>query len=602
MLTKWRGMTVLPAVLLMIFSLLVTTLFHSEQVEAASLWSEEYDAAQGTLYNVGTENSVAGYFGEGYVAGWSRDGQKVDVEVDVPSDGSYTLVFKYAGGAGSATRYLEVNGEAIVDQVRFSGTGSWGNWQTANVNDITLSAGKNTVTLGFDSERGSTNWLNYDSLTVKEPSETELVPWGLKEEAEQAQLSLTENFWNNDRNMFNNQYPDSETNDRFHYWWQAHGIDTLIDGYERTGDKEYLDKAQALYEGVKTRNGGDIRNDFYDDMLWMALALQRLHSYTDNPEHEQAVFTLWEDIKTGWSEEFGGGIAWNKFQLDYKNTPSNAPAVILAVRLFEQYGKEEDLKWAKKIYNWHQETLVDPTNGLVWDGINRTGDGNIDKGWEFTYNQGVYIGASVELFKLTGDQQYLDAAIQTAETTKERFSNHNGIIYEGGSGDGGLFKGILVRYVTELVKADESQVDLAEWIIHNAKSVWNQTKEEPVILFGSSWEGAINTPVELSQQLSGVMLMEHAAELEPIMFDSLCDELAIKVNTFAADGNLEKSVAKKLSNRIKQVEHHLGKGHFEQALKHLEDFEKHLQKEKQQGHVTDAAYEELQQLVDRILK
>lgn len=602
MFTKWRSFAVMPATLLILFTLIVTSVLKPEHIEASTLWSEEYDAAQGTLHNVGIESSEAGYFGVGYVAGWNRDGQIVDVEVNVPSDGSYTLVFKYAGGAGSATRYLEVNGEGVVDQVRFSGTGSWGNWQTANVNNISLKEGTNTITLGFDLARGSTNWLNYDSLLVKEQSEADQVAWGLTEEADQAQKSLNENFWNNERNMFNNQYPDSENNDRFHYWWQAHGIDTLIDGYERTGDKAYLDQAAALYEGVKTRNGGDIRNDFYDDMLWMALALQRLHNYTDNPEHEQAVFTLWEDIKTGWSEEFGGGIAWNKFQLNYKNSPSNAPAVILAARLFDEYGKEEDLAWAKKIYNWHQNTLVDPANGLVWDGINRTGDGNIDKGWEFTYNQGVFIGASVELYELTGDQQYLDAAIQTAETTKERFSNHNGILYEGGSGDGGLFKGILVRYVTELVKEDESQGELAEWIVRNAKSVWNQTKEGPEILFGSSWEGAINNPVELSQQLSGVMLMEHAAELEPILFNNVSDVLAGQVQGFAENGEVEKSVGKRLSNRIKQVKHHLNKGHFEQALKHLEDFEKHLLKGKQKGQVNDKAYEQLQKSVDRILK
>mgnify|MGYP001107119171 CR=1 FL=1 len=86
------------------------------------------------------------------------------------------------------------------------------------------------------------------------------------------------------------------------------------------------------------------------------------------------------------------------------------------------------------------------------------------------------------------------------------------------------------------------------------------------------------------------------------MFDSVSDMLAVKINAYEADGDLEKSVAIKLSNRVKQVEHHLGKGHFDQALKHLEDFKKHLQKGKQQGQVNDSAYEELQHLVDRILK
>jgi len=42
--------------------------------------------------------------------------------------------------------------------------------------------------------------------------------------------------------------------------------------------------------------------------------------------------------------------------------------------------------------------MVDPATGFVWDGKNRTGDGHIDKDWEFTYCQGVFIGAGVELY------------------------------------------------------------------------------------------------------------------------------------------------------------------------------------------------------------
>ncbi|WP_054860335.1 hypothetical protein [Gracilibacillus sp. JCM 18860] len=116
----------------------------------------------------------------------------------------------------------------------------------------------NTITLGFDSAKGSTNWLNYDSLIVKEPSEKQSVEWDLKEEAELAQQSLEDNFWDNETSMFRNQYPDDEENNRFHYWWLAHGIDTLMDGYERTGNSQYIDKATALYAAVKERNGGEI--------------------------------------------------------------------------------------------------------------------------------------------------------------------------------------------------------------------------------------------------------------------------------------------------------------------------------------------------------
>lgn len=592
---------IVATILVPLSTLFLVNISNPLEVKAATEWSEEYDATEGKLHNVAVENSEAGYFGNGYIASWNGNGQFVQLEVSVPSAGAYTFVFNYSAAAGSATRYLSVNSEVVIEEVRFSGTGSWGDWQTTYVKDVYLTSGVNTITLGFDSAKGSTNWLNYDSLIVKEPSEKQSVEWDLKEEAELAQQSLEDNFWDNETSMFRNQYPDDEENNRFHYWWLAHGIDTLMDGYERTGNSQYIDKATALYAAVKERNGGDIRNDFYDDMLWMALALQRLHQFTNDPEHEQAVFTLWEDIKTGWSNEYGGGIAWNKSQLDYKNTPSNAPAVILATRLYQNYGNDEDLQWAKKIYNWLTDTLVDPTNGFVWDGINRTGDGKIDKEWEFTYNQGVYIGASVELYQVTGEEKYLNSAVRTANTAKNIFSNHNHIIYEGGSGDGGLFKGILVRYVTDLVKVDPSQEQLAQWIVDNAKNVWKKVESDPEILFGSSWEGKNRLPIELSQQLSGVMLMEHAAQLEPIILKQTTSSLEEHISNYQENNQLDKVLAKKLGNQVKQANDHLDKGRLKQAVNHLELFKKHLEKGLDKGAITNKVYKAIQEILNKSL-
>lgn len=72
-------------------------------------------------------------------------------------------------------------------------------------------------------------------------------------------------------------------------------------------------------------------------MEWTALALLRAYRVTGHEAYLNAVLDLWEDIKTAWNEQLGGGLAWKKDQLDYKNTPANAPAVILAARLYELF-------------------------------------------------------------------------------------------------------------------------------------------------------------------------------------------------------------------------------------------------------------------------
>lgn len=250
-------------------------------------------------------------------------------------------------------------------------------------------------------------------------------------------------------------------------------------------------------------------NDYYDDMEWMALAWLRAYDATKDERYKQASLELWGEIKGGWNDAMGGGIAWRKEQTDYKNTPANAPAAILAARLYGHFHNEEDLDWAKKIYDWQKKTLVDPDTGLVWDGINRTGDGNIDKEWKFTYGQGVYIGAGVELYRATEDQAFLEDARQTAANLNEMFlSPATGMLPSEGDGDGGLFKGILVRYVGELIAADPDgpeRQELIDMLKTNADSLWQYGKAEHKAVFSNSWAQTPDTVVQLSTELSGIM-------------------------------------------------------------------------------------------------
>lgn len=346
-------------------------------------------------------------------------------------------------------------------------------------------------------------------------------PWAKR--AAQAQADLTKQFWNERASLYRSRYPGRRGD--LNYWWQAHAVDVLVDGYQRTGDAEFLKRADRLFQGVVQANRG-ITIDYYDDMQWMALALLRLHEHSGDEAHIKAVRTLWKDIQTGWNDQQGGGIAWRKEQLDYKNTPANAPAVILAARLYRKFGDEQDLAWAKKIYRWQRDHLVDAESGFVWDGMNRQGDGRIDKRWAFSYNQGVYIGANLELFRATEDPSYRQEALRTARAAIDRLTDKDTRVFtERGGGDGGLFKGILIRYLTDLIQSQPGELTEAyrESIYKNADSLWQQTAEQETVLFGPNWSAAPKPASdanenrrmswELSSQLSGIMLIEAAAKL-----------------------------------------------------------------------------------------
>ena len=310
-------------------------------------------------------------------------------------------------------------------------------------------------------------------------------------------------------------------NTSFNYWWNAHAMDVLVDAYLRTKNELYVQRMKALLNGIKEKNKGQYPNDYYDDMEWLALSSLRAYEATNDAAFLEATSVLWQDIKTGLNESQGGGIAWRKSQLNYKNTPANAPAVILATRLYQLQKNEADLELAENLYNWLKATLVDPATGNVWDGINRIGNGEIDKSWIFTYNQGVFIGAAEELYKITAEQAYLSDAVRTANAT----INHTdlapgGILKSENQGDGGLFKGILVRYITQLI--EQPNLSTAErskyvnFLQNNAKTLYSKGIQRPSLMVSPDWKNKPGETTDFSTQLSGLMLIEAMAKLDSL--------------------------------------------------------------------------------------
>lgn len=129
--------------------------------------SRQLEAEDGSLHNVGVESNPNGYTGNGYVAGWNGPGQWVDLTDTVEKAGRYDVTFRYAAGAGDASRYIYVNGAAVAADQAFPGTSTWDTWQTVTIPNLPLVAGENTLSVIYEASNGSHNWLNLDNLTVR---------------------------------------------------------------------------------------------------------------------------------------------------------------------------------------------------------------------------------------------------------------------------------------------------------------------------------------------------------------------------------------------------------------------------------------------------
>ncbi len=331
------------------------------------------------------------------------------------------------------------------------------------------------------------------------------------ERAESAQRVLVDSFWDSRRGLYRaaprrRPFPSPQ----WHYWWQAHALDAGVDSVARSGDPCARERVRAHVAGVVRRSGGSITNDYYDDMAWMALALLRADEVA-GVDTAAPVAELWGDIRGGWDSRHGG-VVWRRGDT-YTNTPANAPAAVLAARLHRRDGDPGDLHWARRIEDWQQATLVDPDTGLVWDGVHPQTDPAPSREL-YTYNQGTVVGAEVELFRITGDRVHLDRARRTATAVLEHFVDPgSGILPAEGAGDGGLFKGILARYLGELVMAAPDD-DLSRRVLaalrRNGDAV-AAAGGEPV---GPDWNRPGAGDPSLSTHLSAVLLLEALARAD----------------------------------------------------------------------------------------
>lgn len=131
----------------------------------AGVPANRFEAENATLHHIGLEASYAGFTGWGYIAGWNANGTSVDFTVNFPTAGTHTLTFRYAAGAGNATRQILINGVTAVANQSFPGTGAWGSYNSVSISR-SFPAGTSVISLAFNSALGNGNYLNVDNLTI----------------------------------------------------------------------------------------------------------------------------------------------------------------------------------------------------------------------------------------------------------------------------------------------------------------------------------------------------------------------------------------------------------------------------------------------------
>nr|WP_243866590.1 glycoside hydrolase family 76 protein [Actinophytocola oryzae] len=323
-------------------------------------------------------------------------------------------------------------------------------------------------------------------------------------------------------------WPQS-VNNRLHghwnYWWQAHLLDCLVDAQERQPSRTRAGMIARVVRGIHLRNLGSWTNDYYDDIAWLGLALMRANDCERVPV-VAAMNRIAARLRSGWTDHGGGGIWWRR-EDDFKNVPANGPAAILFARWASRGGERQDRQRARSMTEWMSQVLVDPGTGLLWDGVYVRPDGSIRDIVKvtYTYCQGVYIGACVELARGDRSGVWVERAARTINAVAAHL-NDELVVRGRGGGDGGLFAGILTRYLAQAaLRLPSPAADVARALVMgSAGAAWRNRALAPSgPLFGPEWSKPARVPRspahrrverDLSVQLSGWMVLEAAALLE----------------------------------------------------------------------------------------
>ena len=307
-------------------------------------------------------------------------------------------------------------------------------------------------------------------------------------------------------------------------WWNSANAVTALANYSRiVHSKKYLPVFANTLHAAQTARGGSpgFINAYYDDEGWWALAWIDVYDLTHEPRYLRTAASIFDDMQLGWdTATCGGGVWWNK-KTHGKNAVENELFLDVAASLANRAKTPEErrkyLAWAQKEWQWFRDSGMINSEHLINDGLRASDPGHCTNngGNTWTYNQGVILGALVELNKAAPDPSLPETVQAIALAAIEHLSDAQGVLHESSpahtGGDVPQFKGIFSRNLMLLNNAFPD-VRYRAFAKANADSLWNNDRD-PFNHFGFWWAGQFDL-ADASRQSSALDALNAAAILD----------------------------------------------------------------------------------------
>lgn len=253
---------------------------------------------------------------------------------------------------------------------------------------------------------------------------------------------------------------------------------SLLDTKVLVGLEEYFDTRRTPEAYASYINSAAQSDRFYDDNVWLGIDFTDVYTLTKEAKYLQKAQLIWNFIESGMDNNLGGGIYWCEQKKESKNTCSNAPGSVLALKLFKATKDSTYFVKGQHLYEWTKANLQDSTDYLYFDNIAL--DGKIGKA-KFAYNSGQMMQSAALLYQLTGDKNYLTDAQNIARACHNYFFMD--YVTEQGKTIKLLKKGdiwftaVMLRGFIELYQADRNKVYLDSFN-QSLDYAWEHARDE----------------------------------------------------------------------------------------------------------------------------
>lgn len=294
-------------------------------------------------------------------------------------------------------------------------------------------------------------------------------------------------------------------------WWNsANALTALTDYMIQSGDHSYSWVVENTFDTKRNAEQGNFINALVDDTGWWALAWIRAYDLTGDARYlstaRRGVDFMWNNH----DDTCGGGLWWSTSH-QYKNAIANELFVKASAQLAVRLSRPEGgpyLQHAVSVWDWFRASGMITANQLVEDGLDRATCASGGTAW--TYNQGVLLGALVDLEEATGDNTYLVQARALADaSTSSADLNVDGVLTEpceqnGCDVNGPSFKGIYVRNLGELNRALTDH-PYSDYLARQASTAHENDRDSDD-QYGLHWAGPVEH-VNAATQQSAVDLL-----------------------------------------------------------------------------------------------